>query len=97
VPHRLLFARLSGTQDFWATVGTFITALFGSGGFRTIIDFITRKLFAIVSGSPPSNPAPGMEPGAHELHIIKTSHLGICQAMGALLCVAKYSGCPCGW
>ena len=40
-------------QDFWATVGTFITALFGSGGFRTIIDFITRKLFAMISGDPP--------------------------------------------
>jgi len=28
---------------------------------------------------------------------VKTSYLGICQSMGALLCVAKYSGCPCGW
>jgi hypothetical protein len=40
-------------QDFWATVGTFVAALFGSGGFRTILDFITRKLFAMISGEPP--------------------------------------------
>ena len=84
-------------KEFWATTGTFITALCGSGGFRQILDFITRKLFAVVSGSLPEEPAPGFEPGAHELHILKTSYLGICQAMGALLCVAKYSGCPCGW
>ena len=85
-------------KDFWATTGTFITALFSSGMFRTVIDFFTRKIFAIISGAPPPAEAPkGMEAGAHELHIIKTSHLGLCQAMGALLCVAKYTGCPCGW
>ena len=84
-------------KDFWATTGTFISALFGSGGFRVVLDFITKKLFAVVSGDLPKDPAPGMEPGAHELHIVKTSYLGICQAMGSLLCVAKYSGCPCGW
>jgi hypothetical protein len=84
-------------KDFWATTGTFIAAIFGSGAFRTVIDILTRKVFAIISGEPPKEAAKGMEMGAHELHIIKTSHLGLCQAMGALLCVAKYTGCPCGW
>ena len=84
-------------SDFWATTGTFISAVCGSFGFRTILDFFTRKAFAHVSGEAPQDAIKGMEPGAHELHIIKTSHLGLCQAMGALLCVAKYSGCPCGW
>jgi len=48
-----------------------------------------------VSGEAPTDPAKGMEAGAHELHIVKTSYLGLCQAMGSLLCVAKYSGVTC--
>jgi len=48
-----------------------------------------------VSGEAPTDPAKGMEAGAHELHIVKTSYLGLCQAMGSLLCVAKYSGVAC--
>jgi len=80
-------------KDFWAVTGTFITALFSAGGFRTIIDLLTRQVFAkITGGAPPATAAPGMEKGAYELHIVKTSHLGLCQAMGALLCVARYSG-----
>ena len=84
-------------SDFWATTGTFITALLSSGAFRTILDYFTRRIFHLVSGETPNEPVKGMEAGAHEMHIIKTSHLGLCQAMGTLLCVAKYSGCPCGW
>jgi hypothetical protein len=64
-------------KDFWATTGTFITAMCGSGGFRTLLDFITKKLFAVVSGAVPEQPAPGMEPGAHELHILKVLLIGL--------------------
>ena len=84
-------------KEFWAVTGTFIVTLFVTGGFRSIIDCISRKLFFEISGEHPKEAADGLEAGAYELHIIKTAHLGLCQAMGALLCVARYTGCPCGW
>lgn len=35
-------------MDFWATTGTFITALCSAGLFRSLIDLMTRKLFHMV-------------------------------------------------
>jgi len=35
-------------KDFWATTGTFITALCSAGLFRSLIDLLTRKLFHMV-------------------------------------------------
>ena len=84
-------------KDFFATVGTFASALFGSGFFRAVLDFFIRTIIKIASGETPTAAAPGMQAGEHELHIIKTSYLGLCQAMGALICTARYTACPCGW
>ena len=80
-----------------ATTGTFVTSLLGAGVFRAILDFVTRKINEVVQGEKPTGPVKALRPGAHELHIVKTAHLGLCQAMGALMCMAKYAGCPCGW
>ena len=73
-------------SDFWATTGTFITALLSAGLFRTSLEHFMRNVFEHVSGSRPVNAVKGAEPGAHELHIVKTAHLGLCQATGALMC-----------
>ena len=73
-------------KDFWATTGTFVTTLLIAGALRTILDFLLRKVFEYVSGNRPTDPVKGAEPGAYELHIVKTAHLGLCQATGALIC-----------
>ena len=54
--------------------------------YQASLDRRIRKVFEHVSGSRPVNAVKGVEPGAHELHIVKTAHLGLCQATGALMC-----------
>ena len=40
-------------KDFWATTGTFVSALFGAGFVRTVLDMFTRNVFRIVTGDTP--------------------------------------------
>ena len=68
-------------QPFFGVVGTFISSLFGGSVIRNAVTYASHAAFAFFSNSnggaaPP--PAAGML--EYELHVIKTAHLGLCQA-----------------
>eukprot|EP00292_Cryptomonas_paramecium_P001459 CAMPEP_0113724442 /NCGR_PEP_ID=MMETSP0038_2-20120614/39084_1 /TAXON_ID=2898 /ORGANISM="Cryptomonas paramecium" /LENGTH=2004 /DNA_ID=CAMNT_0000654349 /DNA_START=102 /DNA_END=6114 /DNA_ORIENTATION=- /assembly_acc=CAM_ASM_000170 len=85
-------------QPFFGIVGTFVTTLSASFVLRGGLDMVARRAFARISGEPPpTGPMPGLYPGAYEFHVIKTAHLGLCQAAGVAFSVAVNYDCPCGW
>eukprot|EP00960_Hanusia_phi_P037337 752884-Hanusia_phi.AAC.2 len=84
-------------QGYFGVAGTFIAGLAAALMLRLCLLLGVSNIFQRVSGATPSKPPKGMGFGEHELHVVKTSHLGLCQITGILFAIAKYAYCPCGW
>ena len=62
--------------------GTFVASLAGSFTVRTILATVARKIVASTSSTEAATGRiPGLDVGAYEFHIVKTSHLGLCQVL----------------
>ena len=70
-------------QPFFGVVGTFVSSLCAASLLRALLAATARRLCAAMGvggGGGGGAGAPGLELGAYELHVVKTSHLGLCQA-----------------
>jgi hypothetical protein len=84
-------------QPFFSITGTFISTLTASFLVRTLLGSASSYFHSVVSGERASKSLPGFAIGDHEFHIMKASHLGLCQAAGFALSSALDSSCSCGW
>ena len=64
---------------------------------RTLLGSASEYFHSVVSGERAAKSLPGFALGDYEFHILKTAHLGLCQAAGSALSSAMDTTCSCGW
>ena len=78
-------------QPYFGIVGTAVTIIGASFILRILVNLFMKYVVSSGKENEGSATVTGLEFGAFEYPVIKTVHLGLCQAAGYVVAVAMYT------